>query len=307
MSAKEWIYYALTSPVGGYYTKNNECFHVKIEPGGFRHFSDTGITETGWISYSYYATEYFLNKGRESMYVNLDFQSNNSFELIPFLLDWDGMLASFGKKLLSTITDYGGITWGVMPLISDLKSLVASLTDIQSGMLKSYESLLGKRISRRFNFSARHEDGYFKYYCNGYASLGGCLVGDYLPPHDLNAMLAVFLDELGLHPDARTVWDVIPLSFAVDYILPVGDFLESLHPRGWFKPTISLDGTSSVKLNVNQTPKAPDSGSTCKYTVYSRKVGVSNFPSRPLVEPKFTMPSFRELFNIAFLARQRRS
>lgn len=43
------------------------------------------------------------------------------------------------------------------------------------------------------------------------------------------------IQQLGLQPDLYNLWDLIPFSFVIDWILPVGDKLEALQKYTWLK------------------------------------------------------------------------
>jgi len=224
-------------------------------------------------------------------------------------VDWDDTIAMFSKKFFEKIS-YGSVTWGIMPFISDLKSLAGSLDAINGKIASSYEKLIGKRITRRFNWShsfpSPWNSGALRYDVSGRTVISGYLTGDNVYPDTISKALAVFLDEIGLNIDARTVWDVIPLSFMVDYFIPIGDLLESFHPRGWFKPQFSFSGGVSVTADIQGNwIGGGTSGSPAKYTLYKRDyLPFHIFGTRPPVLPEFTAPSFRELFNTAYLLKR---
>jgi hypothetical protein len=248
-------------------------------------------------------------RAQSYVYVELDFQKNNSFEILPFLLEWDETLKMFSQSMMKTLS-YGSLTWGVTPFFSDLISLANTLKDLQDGMLTAYEKVIGKRISRRNPFSgnipgrAGNEDVTYSY--EGAVTVQGFLDGQLAYPDDpLRAMLA-FMDEIGVNPDLKTAWDILPFSFVVDYFLPIGDLLESLHPRGWFKPTFTLNGTISYKYTVTATART-GTVTPGKHTGYYRfSAANQSIGTRPPVDPKYESPSFRELFNTAFLAASNR-
>lgn len=280
----------------------NSCRHIKcITPGEFTyngevcHGSLTGLVDTTAI----------YSKAISKAYLQLDFQENNNFELIPFLADWDATLLMFSRKFLKEIS-YGALTWGVLPFISDVKSLIASLQDIYGGMQASYEKIVGKRISRRcrFQFILTHSE--FEYDVIGTVNYSGYVTGQILPDNLFDSIL-VLLDEIGLHPDLKTIWDVIPLSFVADYFAPVGDALESIHPRGWFRPSFEISGGHSIKASISMRGRSAFQGNCGSYTLYDRRPGVLNLPSRPPVDPSFKAPGLKEIFNTGYLGLSTRN
>jgi hypothetical protein len=286
----------------GNYTAQLPVRHYKCtKPGLYLHPSANYHVRDAMFLHSHlhYAVVALEQQLSQDLYIELDFQKDNSFDLIPFLFDWDSTLAMFSKKFIKELS-YGSITWGVLPFLSDLKSLQGSLSSINDGLLQAYQKILGKPISRRFNKQGFYDDGVFQYHAKSVVTLKGVLGGSVLPD-DPGKAFQVLLDEIGLNLDLKVVWDVIPLSFVVDYFLPIGDMLESLHPRGWFNPTFAFDGSISFKMEILQVAYAGDRSGSFEYTSYSRYKTSLDLGSRPPVEPAYQSPSFKGLFNTAYL------
>jgi hypothetical protein len=71
--------------------------------------------------------------------------------------------------------------------------------------------------------------------------------------------LAAVRESLGLNPSASTLWTVTPLSFIVDWFLPISDFLDSLGANmpneSWFTVQSSWTSTlrvTEVKANITR-------------------------------------------------------
>jgi hypothetical protein len=243
---------------------------------------------------------------------SLDFQDDNDFELITFLADLDSTIALFVSNLVKDLTNFkalkkrfsfGAVQWGVLPFISDLKSLYGTLDALINGKIEKELSALnnGKVISRRMDvFSESSVGSRFigKAVIRGRVTLDGGFPS-------WEDFLLIMLDELGFHPDLRTAWDIIPLSFVVDYVLPVGDFLESIHPRGWYKPTFTVvDGGVSFKGELEcriQGAEAPLDGSH-KYRTFVRQARDVSVPTRQSTTPDWkTELTFKESINLAYL------
>lgn len=70
--------------------------------------------------------------------------------------------------------------------------------------------------------------------------------------------VAQLLDMAGFYPDLHTLWNAVPFSFLVDYVLPVGDTLEAEF-GSWSWQTVGLPGgglrlvraMTSIKLDVS--------------------------------------------------------
>lgn len=282
--------------VDGHYVSNNPCEHVKMLHAGVIDYMDW-MLHLNASALDHINTSEIQAKAWEHAHIGLDFQKNNSFEIIPFLFDWDSTLKLFAEKLT-----YGGITWGVMPLISDIQSVFNTLSDIQHGLIDSFNKISHKTYTQRCPFSYTGTNGYFNYAVDGILTLKGRIGGEIFPADPGEAYL-VFLDEIGFNPDLKTLWDIFPLSFVVDYFIPVGDILESTHPRGWFNPTLIFDGTYSIKATIDMV----GNGTTHKgyggtYSYYKRDFSIRTLPTRPMVCPKFEAPSIVEAFNVAYLA-----
>lgn len=289
------------------YTGFNSCFHEKWRNLTPEMYRNGKFYRYNTYPYSFkYIVDQVIAYGLSQAYMPVDFIEDNSFDLIPFLLEWDETVATFSMKFWKELS-YGSITWGLMPLISDLKSLFGTLSAINGKILSSYQKIVGKKISRRFSWTWNHPTPRYAYTykARGTTSIQGYITGGNYYPDDIAKAGAVLLDELGANLDLRVVWDVIPFSFVVDYFLPVGDFIESFHPRGWFKPSFVLTGGKSVKAEIECKPYAPYSGGPANYSLYWRQPGAMTLPARPPVEPKFSAPTFRQLFNTMYLSQGR--
>lgn len=289
----------------GNYTAWNPVTHIKcngahgiVTYGGTQYRDSTNL--------DYVPINAIVQYGLSQAYIGLDFIEDNSFELIPFLMDWDDTMAMFSTKFFKELS-YGAVNWGILPLISDLKSLAASLDAINGKIVSSYEKIVGKRISRRFSWERKFPSPpWFDHFVTGQTSISGYIVGDVTYPDSITSALAVFLDELGINPDMKTIWDIIPLSFVGDYFLPIGDFLESFHPRGWFNPTMEFSGGYSVTASVDERYSYGYTGGGLTYDLYVRAgKGNLTLPTRPPVQPEFSSPSFRELFNTYYVSRRK--
>lgn len=247
-------------------------------------------------------------------YETLAFQENNSFELIPFLVDLDDTLKLFSLKTYREIS-YGAVTWGILPFYSDLMSLLLSLHDLKD---RRYQTLINRYAAQPQPFYRSREfvdsgdrplSSPFTratWSFEGKVTVSGSVQIDFDQLNNAIDSLLILFDELGFHPDLRTLWDITPLSFVLDYFLPVGDILENIHPRGWFRPEFTLNGTASIAGIYKSQPVATDVTTNVArqvpYDVYERRVlqkfGFNNVPG-PDVD--FSAPSLRQLVNTAYL------
>jgi hypothetical protein len=300
------IYSENSRRIGGYYTAFNPCLDYKmLEPGSVLYGRDT--YNCSFLHHLEGARGPLYSNAIKKAYINLDFQDNNNFELIPFLMDWDSTMEMFSKKFLKQIS-YGSVTWGVLPFMSDVKSLVATLKDINSGIVDSYSEFIGKKISRRVQYTDSFNDGVFQFEVSGTINYNGYVTGELAVPNNALDAILIMLDELGIHPDLKTAWDVIPLSFALDYLVPIGDLLETAHPRGWFNPQFIVTGGHSVKATVKLRGLGRShSGYGGTYKFYDRRPGTIVLGSRAPVDPEFKTPDLKELFNLGYLGLSTRN
>lgn len=239
------------------------------------------------------------------LYAELDFQKDNSFDFIQSIVDLDKTIAIFTKKFWKSLS-YGAVNWGVLPFISDIKSFIGTVQTYNGLITDSYAKYSGKRITRRnsgtFNYVF---DGEISYRCEWVATLSGYIDLGYSPPSQPIDTLAILADELGLNFDAKAIWDVIPLSFVLDYFVPIGDSLESLHPRGWFTPKFLFTGGVSFKLKLTAFGTRADTTFSEEYSYFERRLLSTSIPSRKTKTPDFSAPTLKNLFDVGYLASRR--
>jgi hypothetical protein len=233
----------------------------------------------------------------------------SDFELIPFLADWDSTMAMFTKKYLRDLS-HGAVEWGIAPFIRDCFALISSLRSLISKFPGSTCSTVTRQrpliYSRPYSSILEESDEVgVVTSVDGSTRVHGYVV-KWAPKLDsLLDKLAFLLDKLGVHPDLSTAWDIVPLSFLVDYFLPIGDLLESLHPRGWQDPSSHFTGFITHKMFAQTAGYRNRSGFRfvelpCTWKYYSRTY-VINYPIRISKTPAFSTPSLKELFNTAYL------
>lgn len=270
-------HYPFTTPREYFYESRvpggNYCKHVKVTPN-----SGEGFSWTPWTG----AVEQHLRTNYcefppDILRPPIDLSpqwDGSDFEILLFIRDWDqtidlvfGTVTSALRKILTHgrskggSVSYGALEWGIKPLISDLKSLSETLNELgQQKPLVYKEASLKREWSQKWVWQVDNRQGNaditYRY--------KGSIVFE---PPDMseNAYRALRLaNELGFHPDLRTVWDSIPLSFVVDYFFQVGRFLEQLSPRGWIQWHTKFSGWSSIKaqgqISENYQPQRHLSG-----------------------------------------------
>lgn len=254
----------------------------------------------------------FLTIAKSGLHIPLNFQKNDKFELLPFMFDLDSTIAMFTRRFVKQIS-YGAVNWGILPFISDVKALLSSVKDLAD------PTRLDEMSRERFDLSYSFREDSGTYYSGtslpiermvGKVFISGSKFWD-VPSSDEFAgfFIQTMLDELGVHPDLKTLWDVVPLSFVVDYFMPVGSYLDTIHPRGWYNPKFRVNGNWSLKGELEIPVTGYSSSLTPKartvWNCYARETGLpSVLGSRPQIkEPQWQAPSAVQLFNTAYLAR----
>lgn len=294
----------------GIYTTFNPCIHVNtLTRAHWEYGYPPYYVQTNWSNAEDVASkfsQFMAGPITRLAHVPLPFQENDGFELIPFLADLDGTIAMFTQKFWKQIS-YGSVNWGILPFISDVKSLGNSLSDAFVGIKDTYKRMANRPVTVRCPVRYTKDFSDHKLHFEGIVKLQGYVtgLGDAPSPGE---SLAILLDELGLHPDLKTAWDVVPLSFVADYFLPVGDVLESAHPRGWFCPEVTVNGNAAIQGIIKWETGPPywNAKHVHSYRVYWRSKVIVTVPVRRPQAPEFSSPSPRELFNTAYLARAAR-
>lgn len=293
------------SPKSRKFHQFNPCIHYKmLEPGNFLHGS-TIYKRASLVHLLPDIAEHIKRQALSVVHLGLDFQKNNDFQLLTFLADWDSTLKMFldnNKPFFTRKPEYGEVKWGWLPLLNDAMAVCRSIEDIQGKLTDELLALQGKRLTRRFQTRTRGDNGAFGWESEIEVTIGGYLVGEMNFPTDPWNAFEALLDEIGFHPDLATIWEIIPLSFMVDRFLPVGGFLESLHPRGWFCPKFNFDGSLSIKATIEMRETEPYhyKGFGGYYTYYERMRYDQPLPTRPQVDPEWTLPEPGELQEIMF-------
>lgn len=182
--------------------------------------------------------------------------TSSEYNLIMFLAEIDESILS----LLNVFKDMsvGNFSYGVLPFIGELQAIGESFKKAVTWD-GSYEDTQSFTWERSYAFPAW---GQYRH-----ISIDGKFIqrGKVYWPEgtEINRVF----DWIGLHPDLATCWDLVPLSFLVNYIIPVGKFLEEFRQGGWMK-AIYIDGWESVKATIKET-RSPYPGSTVTVAEYS--------------------------------------
>lgn len=276
-------------PDGSYHNKiceHHECIGFWSGQGQYGTYTQLRSLQGGSS-----AIRHAFREAAEVAYLELDFQQDDNFELFPFLFDIDGKLGNFFGEFANSLTSPAGIKFGLLPTISDFQSLYSSFRTAFGGFEKEISRKQSKRFTRHGPIHVSGKAGsQLKYSFDGTWTLQGTprfLASSFTP----DQFFLMWLDEFGIHPDFKTVWDILPFSFIVDKVVPVGDLLEYLHPRGWYEPSITFDGTFSVS-GLTSTSGAIDKNNRQSIISYGRSTQTPIVGTRKPPELNYKAPDF---------------
>jgi hypothetical protein len=266
-----------------------EVHHYRVDKGiTLRDQNDYEFTENWSPAWPAIPEPTRLNWGK--------LPTSTEFGLIQFFAELDDTLALFGMKFWRSLT-YGSFTWGVLPFVSEVKALLEALSNLGTNLDSfDYEDSFDEEFPIE-NWSPFPDTMYggslsCKYHLYGKASLS------FQHPGSLIA------DSLGFHPDLLTAWDLVPLSFAFDWLFPVGEYLDSLRGGGWVK-AVPFTGWYSVKATYNGTFYQPSWGlKTCdieSYRYLRRPYSQVLVIHPPTQFDVYRIPSFKQMFNLVYL------
>jgi hypothetical protein len=213
--------------------------------------------------------------------------------LIVLLAELDETLLTFTKKFWKELS-YGSFSWGLLPLLGEAEAIYKTLKKISTlkGQSKFEDTLIFDRDDGGTDFSKQLISGTVRW--TGTVNM-----------RELNPAF-MFMDTIGFHPDLNTVWNLVPLSFAVDYFLNIGKLLSVIHTSGWIT-SVEFTGWRTVKVDAyalrcsQPIPKLYDivMHSTFFQRVYCDDYILAVPPRSPL--GFFAQPEPIELFNTAYL------
>lgn len=149
-----------------------------------------------------------------------------------------------GRQGIDSFLEYN---LGVVPLVADAETLKQNLLDFFDEASKRARKIerARRRIRKGINASVVRDNAQagieytdklfgspsgFDMSCWEFSAVYNVQVRDHITVAGSYASsnpLAWALDNAGLYPDLHTLWNGLPFSFLVDYVIPVGDTLES--------------------------------------------------------------------------------
>lgn len=228
--------------------------------------------------------------------------TSNDADLMTAFAELDDSIAMLARP---SKPSYGSVKWGWMPLISDINAA----NDAACAVKASY--LDGNRRTSRYNAThnitknsvdvTRNEHVYYHKWDVKVKHIGQVTYQ--------NDILA-FYDYMGFHPTPKLFWDLVPLSFAIDYVLPIGDMLKALTPsKGWVK-SVNFTGWQVITATVTEIcktypswAKGPKECCTRTYVTrnYLQGTALDQITIPKSIEP-LKEPSLEKIFDISYLA-----
>lgn len=235
---------------------------------------------------------------------NKKLATSNDANLLLALAEADDTLNLLKNSYRKPPT-YGSAKWGWMPLISDIVAVNDAHSRVQNSLLEG-----NKRTSRYvtkdvFTIKSKPMDGpggLFVHTWEVSVKYSGSVQYD-------NDILA-FYDYLGFHPSPKLAWDLVPLSFAIDWILPVGDMLKALTPpQGWVK-AVNFTGWHVVTATLTEKCVEPGANYLSVGSSPSIKMVSRNFVSGIALEEKLIrkpievlkVPTLEQIMNLSYLS-----
>jgi len=290
--------------VEGTYPGSCSLWHYKYRGWNGTVESESGGERTTFVNYpGDYSSALVYSMGivhKELTRLNWNkLPSSSKAGIIQILAELDDTIALFTLRFWKSLS-YGSITWGVLPFVQDLQAVATTCRNLTANLAQfSYED------SYSVNIPSQPDAAPNTY---GYRVLSGtCLVrktglGDISFHHPGS----IALDRLGFHPDLATAWDLIPLSFLVDYLLPIGDYLESLRMGGWVK-TMLFQGWVTSKFAIDCEYYNTQTGyiglrAPYKMDVF-RRFSMNDVLIADFTPPTqlFKVPNLKQLFNLLYV------
>jgi hypothetical protein len=257
-----------------------------------------------WISpesTSYVWTSYIHNLNVKKL------PTSNQADLLTFLAEFDDSVAMLSTKLVSSLS-YGGVKWGWMPMVSDIMACNTAGNNVKNSILEG---------SRR---TAKYKTSYNIRKNTGDINVsGGSLYHEWDVTVKFSGSISYendilsFYDYMGFHPTPKLFWDLIPLSFAIDYILPIGDTIQRITPsKGWVKAA-NFTGWRVITARVREKWKQPPrdynkcsfnaNAAISTYVYRDYLDGVTLEEKKVPRDPKgLNSPDLSQLFDLAYLS-----
>lgn len=226
--------------------------------------------------------------------------TSSSFNSVAFLAELKESVLMFSTRAIASILKsplgiHGFLEFGFAPFISDLVAIL-QLIEIYNNLAVSKVVPFSTHRTDTFSLQGQRVNGLY-YYISGTQTtrFSGTVTPDL-------SRLPQLADFLGFKFDLATVWELTPLSFVVDYFLPIGDFLDAFIRGGW---TSSIHFTGSVSENVlleynwHDRPTIITKVATKRY----KRTFIDGYYPVEKVDPPidFELPSIKQALNTVYI------
>lgn len=229
--------------------------------------------------------------------------TSNQADILTNLAEFDDTVLMFGKNLKKSAS-YGGYKWGWSPLINDIMAVNDAAAAVKNSVLDGNRRTNRYVTIDKFVVSSPILDTSYckvRHHWDVSVKYSGTISYE-------NDILA-FYDYMGFHPSPKLIWDLVPLSFAVDYVLPIGDMLSNISPaRGWVK-SANFTGWRVVKATLREEIvelKSPYKflleHPPSHYVFRDYLNGVHLEQKRIRKELRFNFPTIQQAFDLAYLS-----
>lgn len=275
------------------YPGSNDCLHIRTTASSATGVNTSGqqvVIENHPCPYGYADLTGQIAKVFTAL--NWDkLPTSTQSGIIQILAELDDTLAIFTRKFWQQLS-YGSFTWGVLPFVSDLKAVLSAIKNLNENLADfSYEDSMVVPLNLSYS-----PVNYYRVTFNGNAIVRKTGRADM----SFLSEASQWLDRLGFHPDLATAWDLVPLSFLVDYLLPVGTYLESLRGGGWVK-AIRFSGWTTCKITGEWSVTYHGANPTGQFVAFQRWKGDSILVTSDVGFPASEYPSLTELFNLFYV------
>lgn len=224
-SEELWTKYSVNSSITAVYTKVKKLPYAWTQGLSLcaKHVEDSSITGAAFIE------PIFDNIRRCLPFHDFD-MGEMSYNCVMQFKDWDNNGIALAKDLVGTIAEVKDLikllkgirnpkNWASLYLSSKY-GLALTLSDIRSLVKALSTSKTGDDFSK-VSSSASWSDG---------ETTNVCHYGMYYQPYD-GDYLYYKLSRIDAWPDYVNVWDLIPFSFVVDWLVDIGGYLDRVDQR----------------------------------------------------------------------------
>lgn len=266
-----------------------------------------------------------INNAMQELTPNL-----TKFSLPNDILDWKqlGSLFNFWNKNRSLVTNLAGQRlnhrFGWIPTIADLDQLTFGLIELKQS-LNNFQALRGVTIAARktvlketiVKVGSTDFDANVRYQWWGLINRRAHAYLVYAPQqivslNQIDLTLRALMDHMGIELNPRILWDKIPFSFVIDWIVDVGAFLDRFHHDALELPIQVIDTYLDYKENIQVDSNTEIGGFPPGYVSDGKLPGVTStteifhrLPIRPdyatFAGLNFKWPSFNQAVNAVAL------